>query len=112
MTDIIFIRGLRIPTKIGIYDWEQAIDQTLILDLEITAKPTADGMIVDYAAISTQLIDFIGNNQFKLIETAAEQTAEILFNMFHATWFRLSISKQGAVAAAEAVGICIERGLR
>ncbi|MCG6862694.1 MAG: dihydroneopterin aldolase, partial [Chromatiaceae bacterium] len=31
--DIVFLRGLRIETVIGIYDWEREIKQPVILDL-------------------------------------------------------------------------------
>ena len=35
--DIVFIRGLRIETTIGIYDWEKEIRQPVVLDLEMAS---------------------------------------------------------------------------
>ena len=34
--DIIFLKGLRIDTIIGIYDWERTTKQPIIIDLEIS----------------------------------------------------------------------------
>ncbi|MDP5070620.1 MAG: dihydroneopterin aldolase, partial [Congregibacter sp.] len=33
--DIVFIRGLRLPTVIGVYGWEREVRQELLLDLEM-----------------------------------------------------------------------------
>jgi 7,8-dihydroneopterin aldolase/epimerase/oxygenase len=112
LMDIIYIRGLRIPAKIGIFEWEQAIRQNLILDIEMSADAKSDEMMVDYAAVSQRLIDYVGNNAFGLIETVAEKISEILLTEFQVKWLRLSVAKPGAVPTAKEVGICIERGIR
>jgi dihydroneopterin aldolase len=33
--DIVFIEELRVITTIGVYDWEQTIQQKLVLDIEM-----------------------------------------------------------------------------
>ena len=33
--DIVFIRGLRADTVIGVYDWERNVRQSVLLDLEM-----------------------------------------------------------------------------
>ncbi len=35
MSDSVFIKGLRVETVIGVYDWERNITQPLIIDLEL-----------------------------------------------------------------------------
>ena len=114
--DIVFLRGLRIDTVIGIYAWERRTRQTLIFDLEMSADIAAAaasddiGDTLNYKAVAKRLIDFIGNSEFKLIETLAERTAELLLAEFSINWLRLRVNKQGAVRGARDVGIVIERG--
>ena len=47
--DMLYISGLEINTVIGIHDWEQDIEQTLVIDIEIAcditqAAPDGTGM--------------------------------------------------------------------
>jgi dihydroneopterin aldolase len=118
MVDIVFIRGLRVETVIGIYDWERRVRQPVCIDLELGTdlRPAAaSGRIedaLDYHAISVRLQQFIGGGSFLLVETLAEQCAELLQREFGITWLRLRLAKPTAIAAAEAVGVEIERGVR
>jgi dihydroneopterin aldolase len=116
--DIVFIRGLRIETTIGIYDWEKEIKQPVILDLEMStdvAEAAASDRIedaVDYKAVSKRLQQFVSESRFELVETLAERCAEILIQDMGIGWVRLSVNKVGAVSAAADVGVIIERGER
>lgn len=115
-TDIIFLRDLRIPTVIGIFDWERAVKQTVVLDLEMAAdirRAAASDHIDDtlnYKAVAKRLIEFVGNSEFQLVETLAERIAAIVLNEFDVPWVRLTLNKQGAVRGARDVGVIIERG--
>jgi len=116
--DIVFLRGLRIETVIGIYDWEKEIRQPVILDLEMStdvAKAAASDSIedaVDYKAVSKRLKQYIGEGRFELVETLAERCADIIRNEFGVRWVRLTVNKIGAVTDAKDVGVIIERGVR
>lgn len=116
--DIIFIRGLRIDTVIGIYDWERSINQTVILDVEMSTdirKAAASQSVsdtLDYHAISLRLTAFIQEQKFLLLETLAERCAEILQHEFHVQWLRLCVTKPTAVTSAQGVGVQIERGIK
>ena len=116
--DIVFIRELRADTVIGVYDWERKIRQTVVLDLEMASdnRRAASGDRIedalDYAAISSRVLAFIEDSEFQLIETMAEQIAAIVIQEFAVPWLRLRLSKPGAVAQAENVGVLIERGQR
>jgi len=116
--DIVFLRGLRIDTVIGIYDWEKKIKQPVILDLEMgadVAKAAATDRIEDalnYKDISKRLKQFVSESQFELVETLAERCAEIVVREFGVDWVRLSLNKTGAVSGADGVGVVIERGER
>lgn len=116
--DTVFITGLRADTVIGVYDWERRIRQTVVLDLELASdnrRAAASDSIadaLDYAAISARLLSFIAQSEFQLIETLAEQVAALVLAEFPVPWLRLRLAKPGAVAAAQSVGVLIERGER
>lgn len=116
--DTIFIRGLRIDTVIGIYDWERRIRQAVVLDVEMATdirKAAASQNLsdtLDYHAISLRLTAFIQAQQFLLLETLAERCAELLQREFSIAWLRLCVIKPTAVPSAQGVGVQIERGLK
>lgn len=117
-TDIIFLRDLRIPTVIGIFEWERAVKQTVVLDLEMAAdirRAAASDHIDDtlnYKAVAKRLIEFVGTSEFQLVETLAERVAGIVLEEFDVPWVRVTLNKQGAVRGARDVGVVIERGNR
>jgi dihydroneopterin aldolase len=116
--DIVFIRGLRIETTIGIYDWEKQIKQPVVLDLEMAsdiARGAATDRIedaLDYKAVSKRLKQFVSESRFELVETLAERIAAIIREEFGVLWVRLTLNKIGAVTDSEGVGVIIERGSR
>ena len=114
--DIVFIRELRADTVIGVYDWERRIRQTVVMDLELASdnrRAAAGDRIedaIDYAAISQRVLSFIEVSEFQLIETMAEQVANIILDEFAVPWLRVRLAKPGAVSQARDVGVLIERG--
>lgn len=116
--DIVFLRGLRIETVIGIYDWEKSIKQPVVLDIEMAAdvaraaKTDRIDDAVDYKAVAKRLKEFVSAGRFELVETLAERCAEIVRHEHGVPWVRLSVNKVGAVTDAEGVGVIIERGQR
>lgn len=114
--DIVYLRDLRIDTIIGLYDWERQIKQTLSFDIDMAtdirqAAATDDiQFALNYKAVSDRLIEFVEAAQPLLIETLAEQMAQLILREFPVPWLRLQVSKAGAVRAARDVGLIIERG--
>ncbi len=114
--DIVFLRGLRIETTIGIYDWEKQIKQPVVLDLEMganLARAAATDRIedaLDYKQVAKRLKQFVAESRFELVETLAERCAALLREEFGIPWLRLSVNKIGAVSDATDVGVIIERG--
>jgi dihydroneopterin aldolase len=114
--DIVFLRGLRIETVIGIYDWEKEIKQPVVLDIEMAgdvARAAASDRIedtLDYKAISKRLKQFVGESRFELVETLAERCATHHSRGVRRAWVRLKLDKVGAVSDAQGVGVIIERG--
>jgi dihydroneopterin aldolase len=114
--DTVYIEGLKTDAVIGVYDWERSIRQTLVLDLELAsdnrAAAATDGIAdaMDYDAISKRILAYVQASEFELIETLAERVADIVLSEFNIPWLRLKLSKPGAVAEANDVGVIIERG--
>jgi dihydroneopterin aldolase len=114
--DIVFLRGLRIETVIGIYDWEKEVKQPVVLDIEMAgdvARAAASDRIedtLDYKAIAKRLKQFVGESRFELVETLAERCATLIREEFGVPWVRLKLDKVGAVSDAQGVGVIIERG--
>lgn len=113
--DIIFLHGLKIDCVIGVWDWERRIRQPVIIDLDLgfdirrAAASDAIDDTLNYKAVAKRLQDFVGNSQFQLVETLAEQVAAILLQEFSLEWVRVRINKRGAVSGARDVGVIIER---
>ncbi len=116
--DLVLIEALKVDTVIGVYDWERTLTQTLVLDLELATdiRPSAAdddiARTLDYAAVSERIARFGAEHRFELVETFAERLVEALRQEFGIAWVRLTLRKPGAVPAAAAVGVRIERGER
>lgn len=114
--DIIFIEALRVDTRIGIYPREQALPQTIELDLSIgrsTASAGASDDIrdtIDYAKVVGRLRADLAERHFNLLEALAEHVATLLLEEFAAAWVRVSVAKLGMIPGVKRVGIRIERG--
>ncbi|WP_045589886.1 bifunctional dihydroneopterin aldolase/7,8-dihydroneopterin epimerase [Vibrio vulnificus] len=114
--DKVFIEQLEVITTIGVYDWEQQIKQKLVLDIEMAhdnrpagkSDDVADAL--DYAQVSEAVLNHIESGRFLLVESVAEEVAELIMTQFSVPWIRIRLAKPGAVPQARAVGVVIERG--
>jgi dihydroneopterin aldolase len=113
--DIVFIEQLSVITTIGVYDWEQTIEQKLVFDIEMgwdnVAAAQSDDVndCLSYADVSEAVISHVEGQRFALVERVAEEVAELLLSRFNSPWVRIKVSKPGAVARAANVGVIIER---
>ncbi len=117
--DQVFIKGLAVEALIGVYDWERRILQPLVLDLDmgwdISAAAAGDDLAatLDYAAVSTRVLEYVAASQFLLVEALAEHVAALVMQEFSVPWLRLRVTTPGAVAqAAGGVGVLLDRGAR
>lgn len=116
--DTIYIHGLQCECVIGVWKWEKAITQTLVLDIDLATdiKPAAasDDLAdtLDYKAISDRVIEYAKANPFDLIETLIERISEVILSEFAVPWVRIKLDKGGAVKNVKHVGVMIERGTR
>ena len=116
MQDCILIEGLKVETVIGCFNWERQIRQPLLLDLIIStdlSKAAASDALLDtlnYAEICELASQSIVQARPELIEHAADIVLQCLFEKFPAIEkIRIIVRKPAIIAAAQSVGIQIER---
>ena len=116
--DIIFISELRIETRIGIYEWEQQVPQTIQLDLEVglpgehAAKSDKIGDTLDYSRIVGRIEQLFKEQHFSLLEKAGEAIAEVLMRDFKSPWVKVSVAKLAPFRNVKRLGVTVERGKR
>ncbi len=113
--DTVFIEGLKVDAKIGVYDWERSIRQPLVFDLQMSFDNRPAGhsddveQALDYAAVSELVVSLVEHSDFQLIEAVADRVIRELFQEFPITAIDLTLRKPTAVKKAQAVGIRLQR---
>lgn len=113
--DKVFIENLRLDTFIGVNEWEQSVKQTLLLCLELNCdvkKAAANDRLtdtVDYTGIADRLTAFSSAHHFQLIETLAEQLAQLLLAEYAIQQVKITLRKPAALAQADCAGVQLER---
>ena len=112
----IFIHDLRVETRIGIYEWERHVAQTVRLDVDLGLPSdevfrTGDFEdALDYAAVVKRLQAFAADHPHQLLERYAQAIADLLMNEFAAPWVKVRVAKLAPIAGVKELGIVIERG--
>jgi 7,8-dihydroneopterin aldolase/epimerase/oxygenase len=113
--DVIFIKGLKCETILGVYDWERVSLRPVLLDLEIGsasaesfAHDSTKGLM-NYDSISKRVTEVLKTLHYKTVERLAEHIAQLVLTEFHAPWVKVQVGKPGAVKNAVMVGVTIER---
>lgn len=115
MSDTIIINNLHVETIIGLYPWERKVRQTLLIDLALSTdirKAAANDDLhhtINYEAVCQRVTALAQNNQYKLIETLAENIASMILQEFTATSVSLTVKKCDNMTEVNHVGISIER---
>jgi len=113
MNDSLQITALNIPARIGIHAWEQKILQQLLLDITIPMDlRTCNNELantIDYDKLCQQVITFVESNSFTLIETVAEQVAQLIKDNFKVATLTVSVSKPHAVKQAGNIRVSVTR---
>jgi len=115
MSDTIEIRDLLLRAIVGINPDERINRQDVLLNLSLEAdlRPAArsDDIrdAVNYRTIAKDVIEFVEQSQFNLVEALAESVAALCLQDERVTRVRVSLQKPGALRFAESVGVTIER---
>jgi dihydroneopterin aldolase len=110
----IVLRRVAMDARIGVYAWEKAAPQPIVLDLEFEL-PHGDACFsddledtVDYAAVIEQLRTVALTRPHRLVEAMAHTMCEVLLRDFGLRQVRLTLMKLAPYPGAE-VGIVVER---
>lgn len=113
--DSIFLRGIKLSTRIGVPAAERAVPQNLTVDIELftstrkTAETDSLSLGIDYAAV-TALVESLAGTERKTIEKLAEDIATLLLEEFKPEGgVKVSVWKKPADLAIDAACITIHR---
>ncbi len=111
--DSLQIKALAVATRIGVYQWEQQISQRLLLDITIpTDLSGCDDRLettIDYDKLCQRVTHHVESNAFQLIETVANEVAQLIKTEFHLPQVTVSVSKPCAIKNAADVRVTVTR---
>ena len=111
----ILIRDLVLDCWIGVYEDEKNAPQRVRFNIEIVAReanePLGDDIakVISYDDILSDIRALISRGHINLVETLAEEVAQICLSHEQAIKATVRIEKLDIEAAAEGVGVEIER---
>ncbi|MCA9039837.1 MAG: dihydroneopterin aldolase [Planctomycetaceae bacterium] len=115
MSDQIVIKDLLLRTIIGINADERVnrqdvlINLTLDVDTRRAAKSDEIDDAVNYRSLTKEIIQFVEESQYKLVETLAEKVAQHCLRFPGVERVHVSVEKPGALRFARSVGVSITR---
>jgi len=113
--DQILIEGLRVRCVIGVNEDERRAKQDVVLDIALHADLRSPGRsddivdTVDYGEVARRVSEHAIGSRFGLVEALAESVADICLALESVTRVDVRVRKPGGVAAADSVGVRIER---
>ena len=114
-SDFIKIKGLEVNAVIGVFDWERAIEQPLIIDVtmatDISQAAKSDDIkdAVNYKAVCDDITELCQQTKALLIERLAELIAEHILTKYNTDQVKVSVAKPTAIKEADAVAVEIVR---
>ena len=114
-SDVVFVKGLTVEAVIGVYAWERAITQPLLIDItletDISKAAVSDDVhdALNYKAVCDDVSEWCKAIKAQLLEHLAGQIADKLLEKYASHKVTLSIAKPTAIKQADAVGVQITR---
>ena len=114
-SDVVFVKGLKVEAVIGVYDWERAITQPLLIDIvletDISAAAVSDDVsdALSYKEVCDDVSEWCKEIQAKLLEHLAGLIVDKLLTKYACHKIIFRIAKPTAIAQADAVGVQITR---
>ena len=114
-SDVVFVKGLKVEAVIGVYEWERAITQPLLIDIametDISRAAVSDDVndALNYKEVCDDISAWCQAIKAKLLEHLAGQVADKLLEKYSCHKITLSIAKPTAIEQADAVGVQITR---
>ncbi len=111
--DTLNIKALNVSTKIGVYAWEQRINQQLLIDISIDTDFRACQedltKTIDYEALCNSVTLYVESKSFQLIETVANEVADLIKKQFKVSQITVGISKPHAIKNAANIQVVVRR---
>lgn len=113
MTHIVFIEGLTINTVIGVYSWERAIHQSLVIDVKLYGEMSKSFLsddvndAINYKSVCEDIERICHDTRAKLLESLADKIMAYLFCHYPCTKIELTIKKPNAIKQATSVGVML-----
>jgi len=110
---IISIEDLQVSTTIGAYHWEQALQQKLLVSLEMhydeikAAESDQLEDAIDYAQVAESIINFCSEHRCQLLEKLAHDIANFLLKTLPIQRLQIKISKPQAILAAKNMAVVV-----
>lgn len=114
-SDVVFVKGLKVEAIIGVYAWERAIAQPLLIDIaletDISRAAISDDVndALNYKEVCDDVSIWCQAIKAQLLEHLAGQIADKLLAKYACHKLTLSIAKPTAIKQAAAVGVQITR---
>lgn len=109
------ITDLVLPVNIGVYERERLGPQRVRFNVELQVAEHADPLnddvanVLSYDRIVKGIREVIGRGHVNLVETLAEEVAQLCLADRRVSWVRVRVEKLDVIAEAAAVGVEIER---
>ena len=114
----VFLQGLRLDARIGVFDHEKGRTQPLEVDLEVRVNagrfaPRHDRLdeVFDYQALRAAVLEVAASGHIQLLETFADRTLVRILALPDVQGARMRVSKFTAFEDCKAVGLVLERGM-
>lgn len=107
----IYIRDLHLRCIIGVFPHErkdrQDVIVNIVMECDFGAAAASDELkdTVDYKAITKKIIRMIENSEFQLIESLAQQTAQICMENQKVSQVSVTVDKPGALRFCRSVAV-------
>ena len=114
-SDVVFVKALKVEAVIGVYEWERAITQPLLIDIvletDISRAAASDDVndALNYKEVCDDVSVWCQDIKAQLLEYLAGQIADKLLEKYPCHKITLSIAKPTAIKQADAVGVQITR---
>jgi dihydroneopterin aldolase len=115
MNDSVFITDLAVEAVIGVYSWERAIDQRLLISAEILCDIRQAGQTddvshaINYKSVCDDITKICQQTKAKLLERLGEIICQHILTAYPCQSVTLTIAKPNAIKQASAVGIKLVR---
>lgn len=110
----VFIRDLVLSCRIGVHRHEQSNSQRIRINIDMAVRDDRDldddlANVVCYEQITVGVRGLVASRHIRLVETVAEQVAELCLGNQRVKSARVRVEKLDVFADAASVGVEIER---